>query len=94
MAAGSAAPAPAPPCFGGGRRTARRRPAARPCLRWVAFYASCFEPVLIDKAQKREPAAPSMAPYSDCDTTLKTLTDQLCMSPCLLSERFSAADVQ
>ncbi len=60
----------------------------------MAFYASCFEPALIDKAQKREPAAPSMAPYSDCDTMLKTLTDQLGMSPCLLSERFSAADVQ
>ena len=68
-------------------------PLRGPYLRWMAFYGSCFEPALIDKAQKREPATPSMSPYSDYDTMLKTLTDQLARGPYLLGERFSAADV-
>ena len=68
-------------------------PLRGPYLRWMAFYGSCFEPALIDKAQKREPAAPSMSPYSDYDTMLKTLTDQLGKGSYLLGERFSAADL-
>ena len=68
-------------------------PLRGPYLRWMAFYGSCFEPALIDKAQKREPATPSMSPYSDYDTMLKTLTDQLGEGSYLLGERFSAADV-
>ena len=68
-------------------------PLRGPYLRWMAFYGSCFEPALIDKAQKREPATPSMSPYSDYDTMLKTLTDQLGKGSYLLGERFSAADV-
>ena len=68
-------------------------PLRGPYLRWMAFYGSCFEPALIDRAQKREPAAPSMSPYSDYDTMLKTLTDQLGKGDWLLGERFSAADV-
>jgi glutathione S-transferase len=68
-------------------------PLRGPYLRWMAFYGSCFEPALIDRAQKREPASPSMSPYSDYDTMLKTLTDQLGKGPYLLGERFSAADV-
>lgn len=68
-------------------------PLRGPYLRWMAFYGSCFEPALIDRAQKREPASPSMTPYGDYDTMLKTLTDQLGKSSYLLGERFSAADV-
>ena len=68
-------------------------PLRGPYLRWMAFYGSCFEPALIDKAQKREPATPSMSPYSDYDTMLKTLTDQLGKGSYLLGERFSAADL-
>jgi len=68
-------------------------PLRGPYLRWMAFYGSCFEPALIDRAQKREPASPSMSPYSDYDTMLNTLTDQLAKGPYLLGERFSAADV-
>ena len=68
-------------------------PLRGPYLRWTAFYGSCFEPALIDKSQKREPATPSMSPYSDYDTMLKTLTDQLGKGSYLLGERFSAADV-
>jgi glutathione S-transferase len=59
----------------------------------MAFYGSCFEPALIDKSRKLEPASPGMLPYGDYDTMLKTLTDQLAKGPWLLGERFSAADV-
>ena len=68
-------------------------PLRGPYLRWMAFYGSCFEPALIDKSRKLEPASPGMLPYGDYDTMLKTLTDQLDKAPYLLGERFSAADV-
>jgi glutathione S-transferase len=68
-------------------------PLRGPYLRWMVFYGSCFEPALVDRAMKREPAPPSTAPYGDYDTMLKTLTGQLDAGPYLLGERFSAADV-
>jgi len=52
-------------------------PLRGPYLRWIAFYGSSFEPALVDRAMKREPAPPSTAPYGDYDTMLKTLTDRL-----------------
>lgn len=64
-----------------------------PYLRWMAFYGSCFEPALIDRAMKREAAAPSTSPYGDFDTMFKTLTDQLGRGPYLLGDRFTAVDV-
>lgn len=64
-----------------------------PYLRWMAFYGSCFEPALIDRAMKREAAAASTSPYGDFDTMFKTLTDQLGRGPYLLGDRFSAVDV-
>jgi glutathione S-transferase len=68
-------------------------PLRGPYLRWMVYYGSCFEPALVDRAQKREPAPPSTSPYGDYDTMLKTLTDQLEKGPYLLGEKFSAADV-
>jgi glutathione S-transferase len=68
-------------------------PLRGPYLRWMAYYGSSFEPALIDKALKREPAPPSLCPYRDYDTMLGTLTAQLRAGPYLLGERFSAADV-
>jgi glutathione S-transferase len=64
-----------------------------PYLRWLFYYGSSFEPALIDRAMKREPAPPSTSPYGDYETMLKTLTDQLATGPYLLGERFTAADV-
>jgi glutathione S-transferase len=64
-----------------------------PYLRWMVYYGSCFEPALIDRAQKREPAPASTSPYGDYDTMLKTLTDNLAQGPYMLGDRFSAADV-
>ena len=68
-------------------------PLRGPYLRWMAFYGSSFEPAVLDLALKREPAPPSLCPYSDYDTMLATFTAQLRAGPYLLGERFSAADV-
>jgi len=68
-------------------------PLRGPYLRWMVYYGSCFEPALIDRSQKRDPAPPSTSPYGDYDTMLKTLTDNLARGPWMLGERFSAADV-
>lgn len=61
-------------------------------LRWMAFYGSCFEPALVDRALKREPGKPSMMPYGDYATTIKTLADHLEKHPYMLGDRFSALD--
>ena len=68
-------------------------PLRGPWLRWIAYYGSCFEPALMDRAQKHEPASRSSSPYGDYDTMLKTLTDQLARGPWLLGERYTSADV-
>ena len=68
-------------------------PLRGPYLRWMVFYGSSFEPAVIDRALKREPAPASTNPYGDYDTMLATLTDQLAKGPYLLGETFSAADV-
>ena len=68
-------------------------PLRGPYLRWLVYYGSCFEPALVDKAMKREPAPPATSPYGDYDTMLNTLTGQLARGPYLLGDTFSAADV-
>jgi glutathione S-transferase len=68
-------------------------PLRGPYLRWIVFYGSCFEPALVDRALKREPAPRAMSPYGDYDTLVKAVTDQLAAGPWLLGERFTAADV-
>jgi glutathione S-transferase len=68
-------------------------PLRGPYLRWLAFYGSSFEPALVDKAMKREPALPQMSPYGDWDTMFETLLGQLRKGPYILGERFTAADV-
>jgi glutathione S-transferase len=62
-------------------------------LRWMVFYAACFEPAVVDRAAKHQPAPQMMSPYGDYDTMLGTLVGQLAHAPHLLGERFSAADV-
>src|SRR5580700_8863241 len=68
-------------------------PLRGPYLRWMVFYAACFEPAVIDSATHRDPAPQPMSPYGDFETMLRTLTDQLAKGPYLLGERFTAADV-
>ena len=68
-------------------------PLRGPYLRWLFYYGSSFEPALIDKSLKREPAPPSTSPYGDYDTVMTTLGNQLGDGPYLLGERFTAVDV-
>jgi len=68
-------------------------PLRGPYLRWLFYYGSSFEPALVDRSLKREPAPAATSPYGDYETMLKTLTDQLAAGPFLLGERFTAADV-
>jgi glutathione S-transferase len=64
-----------------------------PYLRWMAFYAGCFEPAVVDKAMKREPGVLAMSPYGDFDTVMATINAQLRAAPFLLGDEFSVADV-
>ena len=68
-------------------------PLRGPYLRWMVFYAACFEPAVIDRATERAPAPLPMSPYGDYNTMLKMLTDQLAKRTYLLGDRFTAADV-
>ena len=68
-------------------------PQRGPYLRWMVFYGSCFEPAVVDRALKREPAPLATSPYGDFDTLLDTLRQQLQKGPYLLGEAFTAADV-
>src|SRR5690348_1779266 len=64
-----------------------------PYLRWITYYGSSFEPALIDRAMKREPAPMTQSPYGTYDTMLGALRAQLATGPYLLGERMTAADV-
>ncbi|HEY5225417.1 MAG TPA: glutathione S-transferase family protein [Methylovirgula sp.] len=68
-------------------------PERGPYLRWLAFYGSCFEPAVVDRAMKREPGRVATVPYGDFDTMFGTLVKQLEQGPYFLGERFSAADI-
>jgi glutathione S-transferase len=62
-------------------------------LRWMVYYAACYEPALIDRALKREPGPHAMSPYGSFDEMFDTLVGQLAKSPYLLGETISAADI-
>lgn len=64
-----------------------------PYLRWLVFYAACFEPAVGDRALHREPAPRAQSPYADFDTTMAAISGALEPGPWLLGDRFSAADV-
>ena len=68
-------------------------PARGTYLRWMVFYGSCFEPAVVDRHLKREPAPRGLSPYADYDTVIARVVEALTPGPYLLGERFSAADV-
>ncbi|WP_437623902.1 glutathione S-transferase family protein [Sorangium sp. So ce1151] len=68
-------------------------PRRGPYLRWIAYYGSCFEPAVVDRAMKRDPAPPSTSPYGDFDTMFGVVAEALRKGPYLLGDRLSAADV-
>ena len=59
----------------------------------MVFYGSSFEPAVVDRSLKREPAPPSTCPYGDFDTMLNTLTEQLSKGRLHAGGTFTAADV-
>lgn len=68
-------------------------PQRGPYLRWLVFYAACFEPAIVDKALKRESGPHMQSPYGDFDEVIKAITAPITRGPYLLGERFTAADV-
>jgi len=68
-------------------------PQRGPYLRWLAFYAACFEPAVVDHAFKREPLDPATSPYRDYDSVIDTLVAQLSRGDYLLGDTLSAADL-
>ena len=68
-------------------------PLRGPYLRWLAYYAACYEPALVDKSMKREPAPLAMSPYGDFDTMFATIVAQLERAPYMLGDRFLAVDL-
>lgn len=68
-------------------------PLRGPYLRWLAFYGSCFEPALSDRALKREPGPHMQSPYGSAEEVIAAVRQQLARGPWLLGERFTAADL-
>ena len=63
-------------------------------LRWMIFYAACFEPAVVDKAQSREAGLEARSVYGTYDQMLDVLEGALSNGPFLLGDRFSLADIQ
>lgn len=68
-------------------------PLRGPYLRWLAFYAACFEPALVDHAFQRPPMDPASSPYRDYETVIETLVAQLERGDYLLGDTLTAADL-
>jgi glutathione S-transferase len=62
-------------------------------LRWMVYYGTCFEPAIVDRSNNREPLSPLVSPYSDFDTMLNILTEQLAQGDYFLGDKFTALDV-
>ena len=61
-------------------------------LRWLAFYAGCFEPAVMDKILQHTPPA-DQSIYRDFDTMLDILETQLAKGSYLLGDEITAADI-
>ncbi len=68
-------------------------PRRGPYLRWMAYYGNCYEPALIDRFLKREPAPLKTSPYGDFDSMFQTLADQIAKGPYLFGDILTAADI-
>ncbi|MCA1856005.1 glutathione S-transferase family protein [Massilia oculi] len=62
-------------------------------LRWLVYYAACFEPALVDRSLGRDPGPAMSSPYGDFDAMIGVIDAQLQRSPYLLGDTMSAADV-
>ncbi len=68
-------------------------PRRGPYLRWLAFYGASFEPAIVDRAMKREPAAVGTSPYASYEIMLETLLGQLRAGPYMTGDTITAADI-
>lgn len=68
-------------------------PMRGPYLRWIAYYGASFEPAVIDKFMKHDPAPVTQSPYADYDSMLGALEAQLAKGPYLFGDRITAADI-
>jgi glutathione S-transferase len=68
-------------------------PLRGPYLRWMVYYAACFEPGIMDRALKRDPAPRVSSPYGDFDSMLANITEAIGKSPYLVGDHLSAADL-
>jgi glutathione S-transferase len=68
-------------------------PLRGPYVRWLVYYGSSFEPAIVDRSQKRDPAPPMVSPYGSWADVLSTIDAQLAKGPYMLGERFTAVDV-
>ncbi|WP_158813011.1 glutathione S-transferase family protein [Methylocapsa sp. S129] len=68
-------------------------PRRGPYLRWMVYYAACYEPALVDRAMKREQAPLAMSPYGAFDTMHDAITGQLSKSAYFLGEDITAVDI-
>jgi glutathione S-transferase len=62
-------------------------------LRWMFFYAGCFEPALIDKALQRDPGAETMSPYGSYATVMDTVASTIGKNEFFLGSSPSMLDV-
>ena len=76
-----------------GLAPALNAPLRGPYLRWMVFYGSCFEPAIVDRAMKREPAPRATSPYADYETTIGAIATQLQTGPYFLGGTFTALDI-
>ena len=68
-------------------------PLRGPYLRWMVYYAACFEPAVMDRSLQREPGPVGSSPYGDFDSVFNTVNQHLSEHPYILGETFSAADL-
>ncbi|MCD2177229.1 glutathione S-transferase family protein [Rhizobium sp. C1] len=65
-----------------------------PYLRWLVYYAACFEPALMDKFRNVDPGPITQSVYGSYDLMLDTLEGALSNGPYILGDRLSLADIQ
>jgi glutathione S-transferase len=69
-------------------------PARGTYLRWLFFGAGCLEPAIIDRMSSRPaPERPSAMGYGSYDDASNATEKAITPGPCILGQRFSAADV-
>lgn len=67
-------------------------PARGAYLRWLVFYAACFEPAIGDRVAQHAPS-PTGSTYGDFDTMFETLVDHMSRHAFFAGDRLSAADI-